>query len=127
MPQVYLEYSAGIGEDVDFKGACQRLHNALVEASGLRLDLVKTRLIRYDGYFIGNCDERQEFIHLNVSTVSGKAGDDEKRHAISSALLAVLADVFEPLMQQHKVDLSVQITEVPASGYVRKRSATLAP
>jgi|SRR5476651_1997987 len=127
MPHVYLEYTAGVGDNVNFKGACQRLHRALVEVSGLRLDLVKTRLIRYDDYFIGDCDERQEFIHLNVSTVSGKAGDDEKRHAISSALLDVLADIFEPVLQQQKVDLSVQITEVPASGYVRKRSTTLAP
>lgn len=89
--------------------------------------MVKTRLIRYDDYFIGDCDERQEFIHLNVSTVSGKAGDDEKRHAISSALLDVLTDIFEPVLQQQKVDLSVQITEMPASGYVRKQSTTLAP
>ncbi|UII69048.1 hypothetical protein LVW35_15225 [Pseudomonas sp. HN11] len=127
MPHVYLEYTAGVGSDVDFKEACRRLHHALVEVSGLRLDLVKTRLIRYDNYFVGDCDEPQEFIHLNVSTVSGKAGGDEKRQAISSSLLDVLADIFERVLQQQKVDLSVQITEVPASGYVRKRSMTLEP
>jgi 5-carboxymethyl-2-hydroxymuconate isomerase len=39
----------------------------------------------------------------------------------------VLADIFEPVLQQQKVDISVQITEVPASGYVRRRSTTLVP
>ncbi|SFB38738.1 hypothetical protein PS706_01041 [Pseudomonas fluorescens] len=127
MPHVYLEYTAGVGSDVNFKEASQRLHNTLVEVSGLRLDLVKTRLIRYDNYFVGDCVEPQEFIHLNVSTVSGKAGDDEKRHTISSLLLEVLADIFEPVLRQQKVDISVQITEVPASGYVRIRSTFLEP
>ncbi|TFY86728.1 5-carboxymethyl-2-hydroxymuconate isomerase [Pseudomonas kairouanensis] len=127
MPHVYLEYTAGVGDAIDVKETFRRLHHTLVEVSGLRLDLVKTRLVRYDGYFVGDCEDCQEFIHLNVSTVTGKAGDDEKRHTISSALLDVLADIFEPVMQAHKVDLSVQITEVPASGYVRKRSEALLP
>ena len=127
MPHVYLEYSAGVDDNVNAREAIQRLHQALVEGSGLRLDLVKTRLIRYDDYFIGDCNEPQEFIHLNVSTVSGKAGDDEQRRAISGTLLDVLADIFEPVLQQQKVDISVQITEVPASGYVRRRSTTLVP
>ncbi|NVZ19459.1 5-carboxymethyl-2-hydroxymuconate Delta-isomerase [Pseudomonas costantinii] len=127
MPHVYLEYTAGVGDNVDFKDACQRLHQALVEVSGLRLDLVKTRLVRYEDYFVGSCDERQQFIHLNVSTVTGKAGDDEKRHAISSALLDVMVEIFESVMLQQKVDLSVQVTEVPASGYVRRRSTALTP
>ncbi|MFD2641901.1 5-carboxymethyl-2-hydroxymuconate isomerase [Pseudomonas japonica] len=127
MPHVYLEYTAGVADTVDFKDACQRLHQALVAVSGLRLDLVKTRLVRYDGYFVGDCEDHQQFIHLNVSTVTGKAGDDEKRHTISSALLGVMVEIFEPALLRQKVDLSVQITEVPASGYVRRRSATLAP
>jgi len=127
MPHVYLEYTAGVADEVDFTSACQRLHRTLVEVSGLRLDLVKTRLVSYDHAFIGDCDERQHFIHLNVSTVTGKAGDDEQRRAISTALLEVMADIFAPALLRHKVDLSVQVTEVPASGYVRKRSATLLP
>ena len=127
MPHVYLEYTAGVADEVDFKRACQRLHRTLVEVSGLRLDLVKTRLVSYDHAFVGDCDERQHFIHLNVSTVTGKAGDDEQRRALSTALLEVMADIFAPALLRHKVDLSVQVTEVPASGYVRKRSATLLP
>lgn len=127
MPHVYLEYTAGVADEVDFKSACQRLHRTLVGVSGLRLDLVKTRLVSYDHTFVGDCDERQHFIHLNVSTVAGKAGDDEQRRAISTALLEVMADIFAPALLRHKVDLSVQVTEVPASGYVRKRSATLLP
>lgn len=127
MPHVYLEYTAGVADEVDFKSACQRLHRTLVEVSGLRLDLVKTRLVSYDHAFVGDCDEHQHFIHLNVSTVTGKAGDDEQRRAISTALLEVMADIFAPALLRHKVDLSVQVTEVPASGYVRKRSATLLP
>lgn len=39
----------------------------------------------------------------------------------------VVADIFAPALLRHKVDLSVQVTEAPASGYVRKRSATLLP
>lgn len=127
MPHVYLEYTAGVADEVDFKSACQRLHRTLVEVSGLRLDLVKTRLVSYDHAFVGDCDERQHFIHLNVSTVTGKAGDDEQRRAISTALLEVMTDIFAPALLRHKVDLSVQVTEVPASGYVRKRSTTLLP
>ena len=89
MPHVYLEYTAGVADEVDFKSACQRLHRTLVEVSGLRLDLVKTRLVSYDHAFVGDCDERQHFVHLNVSTVTGKAGDDEQRRAISTALLGL--------------------------------------
>lgn len=127
MPQLYLEYTAGVGRGIDFEHACRRLHHALVKVSGLRLDLVKTRLIRYDDYFVGDCEERQEFVHLNVSTTTGKAGDDTKRRDISSVLLEVLADIFAQALLEQKVDISVQIAEVQASGYVRKRSETLLP
>ena len=39
MPHVYLEYSAGVDDNVNAREAIQRLHQALVEVSGLRLDL----------------------------------------------------------------------------------------
>jgi len=125
MPHIYIEHTAGVAANVNWECLVQELHRATAEVAGLRLDLMKTRILRIEQYFVGDCSKIEEFVSLKLYTVSGRAGDDSRRTAIAQTILKVVVAALGADLEESALDVSVQITESPGAGYARLRSATL--
>jgi 5-carboxymethyl-2-hydroxymuconate isomerase len=102
------------------------LHHTIVSNSDIyKLRLFKSRVVKHDVYAIGDGSVEQGFIHLDIRTVTGKAGDDTQREKLSRAALEVLSRTFRQCLDDFPCDISVQITEASPVGYTRIRSSSI--
>lgn len=125
MPHLVLEYSANVLDTVEPKALFDELHHALLEFETFPLDDIKSRVVRYTDYFIGDGDARNAFVHLNFSLLSGR--DISVRQRITQACLKVLTQRFQRSVEHLHCQVSVEVREMERSTYAKHKPAPPAP
>ena len=72
MPHLTLEYSANVPE-LDFVALFAELHAILSELGGVRVQNLKSRVVRTDAYYVGEGQPENAFVHLNVALLAGRS------------------------------------------------------
>jgi 5-carboxymethyl-2-hydroxymuconate isomerase len=74
MPQITLEYSDNVKVG-DLKSALLGLHQILSKMLPTQVESCKSRIIRHKDYLIGDGDERNAFVHVDIKIMAGRTED----------------------------------------------------
>lgn len=116
MPHILLEYSNNIGGLPDFEALFGEIHLALNQILSISPDNCKSRIINHDRVWIGDGNQDQSFIHLEIRILEGKP-DILKKEA-GEKVLSLLRDHFKPHITG-KTQLTVELTEMSRQNYFK--------
>ena len=90
MPQISLEYTSSLGDEVP-ESLVPRLHRILADEGGVAVEACKTRVTRVDAFVSGDGSEDAGFAHLAVKIFPKDAA---WKAQIGERLLEVLCEAF---------------------------------
>jgi 5-carboxymethyl-2-hydroxymuconate isomerase len=107
MPQIKVEYSAGLGAGFDAHAFTRAIHAIVVEIAGADLGSCKTRLVPLDHYVIGDGSADQAMIHVDLRILAGRT-EDQKTRLGEAVLAAAVAAIDKPPHLQLQVTIEVR-------------------
>lgn len=117
MPHIHLEYSDNI-ENLEIKPLLVSLNQTLIQGGYAQAGLdIKSRATCQTDYVIGNNEEKQAYIHVKLSLLTGRTV--ELRQEIAAALLKTLTEQI-PKQIKVTVQFCVEILEMERDIYVKK-------
>ncbi len=123
MPQLTLDYSNNITQYIEFQALFSQLHQVLNEVGNIIIENCKSRAIKRDEYFIGTGKIENAFIHLEIRFIEGRSG--ELKQKIGEACLQILENHLEISIRNLKLQITVEIVDIPKSSYFKYPSGTL--
>ena len=117
MPHLTLEYTANIKQEIDCATLFSGLHKIITKIGGINIENCKSRAIRLDNYYIGQSNESNAFVHLEISLMQGKS--TELQQAIGIQCLNLLKEYFAPSLSKLALQITVDITEIYRSAYYK--------
>ncbi|MBE9523970.1 MAG: 5-carboxymethyl-2-hydroxymuconate isomerase [Chloroflexi bacterium] len=123
MPHLSLEYTANIKQEIDSATLFSGLHQILTLLGGINVENCKSRAVCLDDYYIGQADESNAFVHLDISFLHGKSV--EIHQAIGKKCLIFLREYFSPSMVKYALQITVVINEIQRSAYFKYPGGTL--
>jgi 5-carboxymethyl-2-hydroxymuconate isomerase len=78
---------------------------------------IKSRVLRHDAFVVGDGQDGQAFVTLNIQMLSGR--DDAVKAAIGEAALRILVAAFPRTLAELKTSITVQISDIHRASYRR--------
>ncbi|MFF5978595.1 5-carboxymethyl-2-hydroxymuconate Delta-isomerase [Streptomyces olindensis] len=88
MPQITVDYSADLADDLDRPGFAKALHEATVEIAAARPPACKTRFRRTEDIVVGPEAEGHAHVHVHIALLPGRT--DETKARLTEAALELL-------------------------------------
>jgi 5-carboxymethyl-2-hydroxymuconate isomerase len=117
MPHCILEYSNNILETIDCNHFLQKLHHLLVKQAGVNVSNIKSRIIVYDKYYVGDGNKNTAFIHLTVSLLSGRSID--VKQLLGQKLLHYLRETFSDSYDKLNCSITLELREIEREAYFK--------
>ncbi|MBN1657809.1 MAG: PIN domain-containing protein [Anaerolineae bacterium] len=118
MPQLVLDYSGNVGQEVNFQRLFLALHRVLADEAGIDMAACKSRAVCRDAFAVGEGGVGQAFVHLEVGLLSGRA--PEQKRDIAAACLDVLALHYAESLESLDLQITVEVRDMDRQGYVKK-------
>ncbi len=118
MPQITIEFSANLGTAFAAPAFARQLHGRLVEHADAALANCKTRLVRHDGFLIGDGDPGAAMVHVDLRVLPGRSEDQKRR--LGEAVLADLAAAVGGATG-FDIQLTVEVRELDGAHYHKRR------
>ncbi len=125
MPQITLEYTGNLDQPLDPPALLAEVHQVLAESGRVRLDNLKSRVVRLDHFRVGDGDTRHAFVHLEVRLLAGRT--PAWKQAIGRDLLELLKAHFTPSLVQFDLQLAVEMQDIQRDNYFKYPAGTLTP
>lgn len=125
LPQIRLEYSGNITEDIVSDTLLLGIHEVLRDTGGIRIGNCKSRAFRCDPFRVGAGEHENAFVHLEVRILEGRSA--ELKGAIGRALLDVLAGYFTTSLEKLDLQITVEICDIRRDAYFKHPGGTLTP
>jgi 5-carboxymethyl-2-hydroxymuconate isomerase len=117
MPHCIFEYSANIADEPEWPQIMKNVHERLNATGQFVVGDIKSRVIRHGNYLIGNGEDNQSFVTLNLQILDGRS--DEFKCEISRMALEVLVAAFPKSLDEQKCSITVQVSEIHRANYQR--------
>jgi len=117
VPQLTLEYTANITQQIDWSSLFTEVHHTLVHTLETSLVSCKSRIRCCDHFFIGDGAPDHAFVYLNVHVLSGH--DKTTQMQLSQALMDILKRYFALSHDIFKCQLSVNVVEMDNEVYLK--------
>lgn len=108
MPQLILEYSSNVIEPD--KELLKSINQFLTEILPTELSSCKSRAIRHDNFCVGNGNEKNAFIHVNLKVMPGRTV--EKLNDVGNGMMKILQEYFHQSLQKLKLQITIEIGEL---------------
>ena len=115
MPHCVLELSSNVEDNPDFRQFFSKLHAFIITVSDVALETLKSRVAKYDQYYIGSGRPEVSFIYLTISMMSGRS--EKVRQEISQGALALLCEFFPCARDSGSCSINVGIQELNRETY----------
>ena len=92
VPQLTLEYTANLKNEIDLSGLFSRIHQLLNQVAGIDRKNCKSRLLRQEQFFIRDQIPENAFVHLEIHWFKGRS--NEIKSQLAKALIALLKSFF---------------------------------
>ena len=125
MPQITLEYTANIIQEIQARELFSNIHHMLEEVGVIRIENCKSRAIRLDDYYIANGKIESAFIHLEIRFIEGRSPD--MKAEIGQQSLAFLETYFTESILSLDLQITVEINDIHKHGYFKYPKGTLTP
>ncbi len=123
MPQLTLEYTDNIQQEVDFAKVFGEAHSVLSNVGGIRLENCKSRAVKQVDYFIGNGESKGAFVHLDVAFLVGRPL--EVKQEIGRRILGILEKSYAPSLTKQDLQITVEVRELARELYFKIPEGTL--
>lgn len=110
MPQLILEYSSNITEDQNLDDLLKTINKFLSDALPTELSSCKSRAIKLNTFCIGNGNEKNAFIHINLKVLAGRTV--EKLNAVGDGVMKILKEYFQQSIRQLNLQITLEIGEL---------------
>lgn len=125
MPHMTLQYTANVTQEMDFPALFLDLHRVVSDVAGIRIGNCKSRAVRLEHFCVGQGDPTGGFVHLDVRFLEGRTL--EVKGALGRALLKTLEVAYGPSIDQHDLQITVEIQDIQRGAYFKFPSGTLTP
>ena len=125
MPQMTLEYTANIIQEIKARELFSQIHHIFEEIGGIRIENCKSRAIRLDDYYIGKGKIENAFVHLEIRFIEGRSA--ELKGEIGQQSLAFLETYFAESISSLDLQITVEIIDIHKHGYFKYPKGTLTP
>ncbi|MGY0023513.1 5-carboxymethyl-2-hydroxymuconate Delta-isomerase [Streptomyces sp. cg35] len=88
MPQITVDYSAGLEGRLDRPGLAGAVHQACVDTVAARTAACKTRFRRAEETVVGDGAEEAAVVHVEIALLAGRT--EEAKAALADSVLALL-------------------------------------
>jgi len=117
VPHCIFEYSANIADEANWPQIILKVHEKLISTGMFVAEDIKSRVLRHESFVIGNGEENQSFVTLNIQMLDGRS-DDMKRELARMAS-EILVEAFPKSLARQKCSITVQVSEIHRSSYQR--------
>ncbi|WP_087023453.1 5-carboxymethyl-2-hydroxymuconate Delta-isomerase [Thaumasiovibrio subtropicus] len=90
MPNLIMEYSEPVAEQVNIPALLDDLHQVSLNSGVFAGDDVKSRAYACQHWQIGHTEDSQDFIHITFTLLSGR--DEATKKELGAQLMSVLRD-----------------------------------
>lgn len=120
MPQIILEYSSNIIDEVNQKEVFDEVHQILNAVGSVDLYNCKSRAINHVDYYIGDGNAKHAFVHLEVRLLEGRS--DELKGKIGTELLNKIKSHFPKSFEELQLQITVELSDIKRAEYFKVNS-----
>ncbi len=117
MPQLVLEYSSNIAQELDSAVLLGEIASIVSAAGEIPIEHFKSRLIRREEYLVGEGGERDAFVHLEAGIFSGRSLEVKRR--IGEDCVEYLEEYFLPASGELSLQITVEIRDMEKDAYFK--------
>jgi 5-carboxymethyl-2-hydroxymuconate isomerase len=117
MPHCIFEYSANVADKPDWPQIIRKLHDSLISTGQFVAGDIKSRVIRHDNFLIGDGQNNQSFVALNLQILAGRS--DEFKRGLSQMASEILVLALPKTLAEQKCSITVQVSEIHRASYQR--------
>lgn len=117
MPHVILEYSNNITQPIDFKKLFTDIHQSLHTIVGIHTENIKSRVYIPDHYFIGDQNERNAFVALNIALFL--EGHESVLQTLGKTILKQLNSAFSESKKHMDLQITAQLQDLIKTQYFK--------
>lgn len=125
MPQIRLEYSGNVVEEIVPEKLFAGIHEVLRDTGGIRIGNCKSRSFRCEPFRVGAGEEKGGFVHLEVRLLEGRTS--EMKQALGREILALLTGYFEKSLEELDLQITVEICDISRDAYFKHPAGTFTP
>lgn len=123
MPQIRIEYTDNIVDNIIKNELLLSVHNKIHSICGIRLGNCKSRLIKINNYFIAEGDPEKGFIHAEIKFLEGR-GERIKKN-LGEEILEILKKHFIESLKRLDLQITVLIEDLPRRFYFKHPEGTI--
>jgi len=82
MPQITLQYTANVDQEVNSMDLFSKVHQILSNAGGIKVENCKSRAFKLEDYYIGQGGSNNAFVHLDLAFLEGRSIVLKKRSVV---------------------------------------------
>lgn len=117
MPQLTLQYTANINQEIDYSNLFAKLHNILADVGGINIENCKSRALKLNNYYISQGEISNAFIHLDVRFLEGRSLPIKKE--IGNQLLEALNSFYQKSLTELDLQFTVEISDIQRELYFK--------
>ncbi|MCP3688959.1 MAG: 5-carboxymethyl-2-hydroxymuconate Delta-isomerase [Gammaproteobacteria bacterium] len=125
MPNLLLELTPNVLDDVDFSELFSEIHKILHEQGGIKIDNCKSRVSTVEHYYIGDGHPSNAFVQLTIGLIAGRSA--EVKQGIGNACLAQLKHSYAKSKARLDLQVTVGIIDINPAEYFKYPEGSLTP
>jgi len=123
MPQITLEYTGNITQELIAQDLFSPIHKVLGDVAGIPINNCKSRAIQRDDFYIANGETKNAFAHLEIRFIEGRS--PEVKRAIGEQCLEQLESYFAESTSSLDLQITVEILDIHKQSYFKFPKGTL--
>ncbi len=123
MPQISLEYTGNITQDIIAQDLFAPIHKILGDVAGIPIKNCKSRAIQLDDFFIADGEETNAFAHLEIRFIEGRS--PEVKTTIGELCLEQLEAYFAESTSSLDLQITVEILDIHKPSYFKYPKGTI--
>jgi 5-carboxymethyl-2-hydroxymuconate isomerase len=123
MPHLVLNYTSNIDPGVDFRELFLKLHTMLNTEVGIEIDSCKSRVQKWNTYYIAHGETGKAFVHLEIDIFEGRPAETIK--LIGDQSLRIIREFFTASPKQVETQVTVEIKEINKGLYFKYTDRSL--
>jgi 5-carboxymethyl-2-hydroxymuconate isomerase len=124
MPQITLQYTDNINQNLDFDELFLEVHTTVSEIAGIAIANCKSRTMKLERYYVARGEAKHAFVHLDIAVLEGRSV--ELKQEMGSKILDILTKYYAPSIDAVDLQLTVEIRDISRDFYFKFPKGTLA-
>lgn len=117
MPQIVLEYSSNIEQEIESQVLLVEIASIVSAAGGIPVEDFKSRAMKRKEYVVGEGRSMDAFVHLEIGLFAGRSTEIKRR--IGEDCIEYLEEYFTPSRDELSLQITVEIREMEKESYFK--------